>query len=359
MGQEAKLAGTRPQAPDQAKTVSGKALDSMERLGVPPYPPNYWVWYGYHQGRDPELTAYLDSLQAEGTGFTEARNEAIFARFFGTDPEDQAVREAGSRLQGMIDELRGKLGSAGESTLAYGDKLAVFSDQLSSAGAPAAIQAVLADLAAETGQVVARNRELEQSLASSSQEIDDLRRNLQEARQEAVTDALTGIANRKFFDSRLQSERERRLQGRSPLCLLLVDIDHFKRFNDTFGHQIGDEVLKVVAMTLKSCVKGRDLPARYGGEEFAVILPDTTLEDGLRVAEQIRGTLASKRLQNKRSGQDYGRLTLSIGAAALRPSEPASALIARADAALYQAKRDGRNLVVSEAAEAQPQRHAG
>lgn len=349
----------RPQAPDQAKTISGKALDSMERLGVSPYPPNYWVWYGYHLGRDSELTAHLDSLQKDGADFTEAQNEAIFARFFGADPDDRAVREAGSRLQSMIDELRGKLGSAGESALAYGDKLAVFSEQLSSAGAPAAIQAVLADLVAETGQVAARNRELEHSLANSSQEIDDLRRDLQEARQEAVTDALTGIANRKFFDSRLQVERERALQERAPLCLLMVDIDHFKRFNDTFGHQIGDEVLKVVAKTLKSCVKGRDLPARYGGEEFAVILPDTALEDGLCVAEQIRGTLASKRLQNKRSGQDYGKITLSIGAAALSPSDALDALIARADAALYRAKRDGRNRVVSEAALAEPQRQAG
>ena len=349
----------RPQPPGDAKTIAGEAIDSMARLDVPPHPPNYWVWYGYHQGRDAELTAYLDSLQKEGAAFTEARNEAIFARFFGSDPDDQAIREAGSRLQGMIEELRGKLGSAGESTLAYGDKLAVFSERLSSAGAPAAIQALLADLVAETGQVVARNRELEQSLASSSQEIDDLRRNLQEARQEAVTDALTGIANRKFFDSRLQAERERALKEQAPLCLLLLDIDHFKRFNDTFGHQIGDEVLKVVALTLKSCVKGRDLPARYGGEEFAVILPDTALEDALVVAEQIRRTLASKRLQNKRSGRSYGTITLSIGAAALRPGEAPGDLIRRADAALYQAKRAGRNRVVAEAASPGPQRQAG
>ncbi len=138
------------------------------------------------------------------------------------------------------------------------------------------------------------------------------------------------------------------LQERDDLCLLLMDIDHFKKFNDTFGHQVGDEVLKVVARTLKEGVKGRDTPARYGGEEFAVILPQTSLKNAVVVAEQIRTTLASRKLQNRKTGADYGFVTLSIGVSKYRFGESLEALIQRADEALYLGKNRGRNRVVEE-----------
>jgi diguanylate cyclase len=133
-----------------------------------------------------------------------------------------------------------------------------------------------------------------------------------------------------------------------PLSLLIADIDHFKKFNDTFGHQVGDKVLRTVGRSLKDGVKGRDTAARYGGEEFAVILPQTPMSGALAVAEQIRGGLAGRKLVDKRSGDDYGRVTLSIGAAEYRSGESAADLIGRADAALYRAKENGRNRVEPE-----------
>lgn len=345
--------------PKDPKSVSGQAITTMDRLGIAPLPPNYQVWYGYHSGQNAELVSFLDSVLAEGGSATEAESEAIHRRFFGAEADEEVLQEAGNQLQSMIEDIRAKLGAAGETTLAFGDKLTRFSGQLSRTAAPEALQGILAEIIAETSQVVARNQELEQSLESSSSEIDQLRETLQEARQEAVTDALTGIANRRFFDSRLKSEEERALYDHAPLSLLIIDIDHFKHFNDSFGHQIGDEVLKVVARTLKSCVKGKDTPARYGGEEFAVILPDTQLGDAGTVAEQIRQALATKRLQNKRTGESYGEVTLSIGAAQLRPGEPLSSLIKRADKALYLAKNSGRNRVTSEQELPEARRKAG
>ena len=133
-----------------------------------------------------------------------------------------------------------------------------------------------------------------------------------------------------------------------PLSVLIADIDHFKHFNDTYGHQLGDQVLKLVARTLTKSVKGRDTPARYGGEEFAIILPQTRLKDASVVADQIRQTITRHKLVGKESGDDYGVITLSFGASQYRPGEPLGNLVRRADAALYHAKRSGRNRVSTE-----------
>ncbi len=132
------------------------------------------------------------------------------------------------------------------------------------------------------------------------------------------------------------------------MSLLFADIDNFKRFNDTYGHQIGDQVLRLVARTLSQSVKGRDTPARYGGEEFAIILPQTRLGDARIVADQIRLGLMRRRLVGRDKRDDYGSVTLSFGAAQYRPGETTNALVERADAALYVAKRNGRNRVATE-----------
>ena len=131
------------------------------------------------------------------------------------------------------------------------------------------------------------------------------------------------------------------------LSLLMVDIDFFKKFNDEHGHQIGDEVIKLVARVLQSSIKGQDVAARYGGEEFSIILPDTSIQNAVSVGEHIRKSMASRKIVRRNSGKTFGNITLSIGAAQYEPGEAMSALIERADAALYQAKEGGRNRVMA------------
>lgn len=128
----------------------------------------------------------------------------------------------------------------------------------------------------------------------------------------------------------------------------MVDIDHFKRFNDTHGHQVGDQVLRLVAKTLTDCVRAGDLPARYGGEEFAVVLPKTGIQVARPIAERIRTTLAARKIIRRNTGEGLGGITISIGAALYHPGETPAALVARADSALYAAKRQGRNRLVVE-----------
>jgi diguanylate cyclase len=128
----------------------------------------------------------------------------------------------------------------------------------------------------------------------------------------------------------------------------MTGIDHFKTFDDTYGHLTGDQVLRLVALSVKQNVKGQDMAARYGGEEFAIILPNTVLRSAVTVAEHIRRAVMSKELMKRSTGEHLGRITISIGVAMLRPGDTAQSLIGRADACLYAAKRAGRNRVICE-----------
>jgi diguanylate cyclase len=129
---------------------------------------------------------------------------------------------------------------------------------------------------------------------------------------------------------------------------MLTDIDYFKKFNDSYGHLTGDQVLRLVAIAVKQNVKGQDVAARYGGEEFAIVLPQTRLDDAMVLADQIRQTMRRRRIVRKETRDDFGTITLSIGAACYRPGEPLAEIVRRADAALYFAKNNGRNRAASE-----------
>jgi diguanylate cyclase len=165
------------------------------------------------------------------------------------------------------------------------------------------------------------------------------------ARKEAMTDALTGVPNRKAFDFQMEKNVKYAAEHRTPLVLMMLDIDHFKKFNDSYGHQTGDQVLGLVAGVLMANVKGKDTPARYGGEEFAVMLPETPLKAGTQFADSLRRSLEGMALVSRTTNEKLSGITMSIGVAEFRSGETIAAFIARADAALYQAKKGGRNRV--------------
>ena len=167
-------------------------------------------------------------------------------------------------------------------------------------------------------------------------------------RNESLTDPLTSLANRKYFDSALEKFIAQSRAGGEPLALLLTDIDHFKAFNDTFGHLTGDQVLRLVAVAVKQNVKGQDIAARYGGEEFAIILPNTPLRAALTVADHVRRAVMTKELMKRSTGEHLGRVTISVGVATLGNEDTGQSLIERADNCLYAAKRNGRNRVMCE-----------
>lgn len=334
----------------EVRDICSAALARMEELDIPATPENYTVWYAYCAGTHDELVRVLDVLISNKTSFTPERNAEVYERFFGTAGHTRAVVNAGRQIEAVMNRVATLLGQAGEDTNSYGRALADLSGGLAEDHSLENVQSTVKALMRETRAILIKNRELEHRLDRSKREVTELRRDLETVRRDAVTDSLTGIANRKLFDQRLREGSAGAMENGSGLCLVLLDIDHFKAFNDRYGHHIGDEVLKLVAKHLCDYVKGRDTPARYGGEEFALILPDTRLDDAELLADRIRARLARHTLTSRKTDTRYGRVTISVGVAEYRYGEPMERLIQRADAALYAAKAAGRNRVCTEVA---------
>ncbi len=313
-----------------------------------PTPHNYTVWYTYVAGTMPALCQAIDALLAKETSFTDELNAELYKHYFGSAEDQIDVIETGGRLQAVMDQVSRYLNDHSGEMDSFGHTLDNISSAIGRSQPVDKVRALVADLVKETQSMAKRNYTLESRLGRIASEVTELRENLQAVQREALTDALTGIPNRKFFDARLQEAAREALNEGEAMSLVLCDIDHFKRFNDTYGHQIGDQVLRLVARTLSDSVKGRDTPARFGGEEFAIILPRTNLQQGTIVADQIRNGISRRRFVGKDTRDDYGGVTLSFGVAQYRANEELSELVGRADAALYHAKHEGRNRVSSE-----------
>ena len=334
------------------------ALQMMEKKGIPPKPNNFAVWYRYFSGAYPELSRTLDVILEAGLPFTEERNAEIYDRFLGVTLDEDFLNDATLRVETELKKLMTYLEEAGDDAQAYGDTLSVVSGELASGDGRQDIRAVLEQVIAATRHMEDRNQVLEARLKESAHEIESLKEDVESLRHEAMTDALTGVANRKLFDEEIRIGAAEALDRKMPLTLLMIDIDHFKSFNDTHGHQVGDQVLRFVARILKSCVRGEDLTARYGGEEFSIVLRDTNLVNGAKVGEHVRNQVSKKAVVNRATGKSLGTITISVGAAEFMPGESVENLIERADEALYAAKNKGRNRVEMGVAEADAQPEA-
>ena len=205
-------------------------------------------------------------------------------------------------------------------------------------------------LIAENAKMQHEACDLMRRLEQSQSQIDKLRSNLVEAQEMGMMDSLTSLSNRRGFDASLARELAAAQAQGTALCLVMADLDNFKKVNDDFGHVVGDEILKLLAAVLGENMRGSDSLARYGGEEFAIILPGAELEDAKRLTERVRSQLEAKQLAVNESGREIGRITASFGVAQLRKEDDAQSLIERADAKLYEAKCAGRNRVAAESA---------
>jgi len=338
------------ESPDDAEQYSHAALACMKRLGIPPHPNNYLLWYCYSADCVPELKRTLDILQSNQQDFTSELNDELYDRFFGQKRIAAAAHSSTRRVEGLLKQILRELGSVGADNARYADTLKDFHDQVVPGIGTPDLQRMVANILTETRRMAEHNHVLESHLSRSAGEVETLRRDLVNTRKEAMTDALTGIGNRKFFDAKLREAATGSMETGESMSLLMIDIDHFKSFNDRFGHQAGDQVLIMVARALTDSIKGQDTVARYGGEEFGIILPRTELDGAAALATQICDSLAHRYIKPRSTEEDFGIVTVSIGVAAYRLGEPLTVLIDRADVALYRAKSTGRNRAVPETA---------
>ncbi|MGA7674322.1 MAG: GGDEF domain-containing protein [Rhizomicrobium sp.] len=324
------------------------ALALMGDCSVLPTPDNFELFYIYASGENAALSQIIGEMISQRRPFAPKVLDELRARALSRERTAKAVENVGTDISEMLDAVLGKLADAGKHAGDYGRTLSEMSGELGGDHSPAALRKLVDGLLGATRAMEERTNSLEGELQRSSQQVTELKTQLDDVRKESRIDQLTGVANRKAFDIELQEAIEDAAQTGAALALLMCDIDHFKTFNDTWGHQTGDQVLRLVANCLSENVKGRDTAARYGGEEFTVILRQTALGDAIHLANQIRSTVEGKKLVKKSTGDILGRITISIGVAQLSAEDHAETLVQRADTCLYRAKHTGRNRVVGE-----------
>ncbi|MDM4765634.1 GGDEF domain-containing protein [Pelomonas sp. SE-A7] len=323
------------------------ALAQMTRQRAALHPTSYAVWYEYVSGRNPDLRHAMNTLLADGGTLDESQTWELYSRHLG-EWDSTSARRISDGFQRVLNGISASAAHAGDHTARFGVELSELSQKLEGDTAPAeTVREILSGVRELSGVM----NSLQQRLDASRNEIAELRREVELARNEALVDALTGLANRRAFDQEL-AQAIRSGDQLQPPCLMLGDIDFFKRLNDTYGHAFGDQVLRGVAQTLKGMTAAPALAARVGGEEFAVLMPSCSLNQAHTLAEQLRHNIAAGRIRRGAATQDDERVTLSFGVTQLAVGESANDFFDRADRALYASKRSGRNCVTVLAARA-------
>ncbi len=320
-----------------------EALLAMQRRQIPPTPENYCVWYHVAADSIPTLTRLVGVLDNQAVPYDDARNWELYERFFGQDRERTHLRSIGEQVQDHLAEIGGLLSQIAHGTQAYGDSLDGVVTSLDHRDGVGELDQALATLRDDTRAILERTDHWEQRASAHAQEVSRLKEDLDAARQEAETDALTQVGNRKRFDRRLREMVTVTCETGDPLSLILLDIDHFKSFNDAYGHQLGDRVLKLVAKRMVEAADVDNEVFRYGGEEFALLIPSTRLGDAVDAGERVRKAVGALRIARKSDSEPLRRITVSVGVSEYDPGEPLARVLERADAALYAAKNSGRN----------------
>ncbi|MGZ3370332.1 MAG: diguanylate cyclase domain-containing protein [Caulobacteraceae bacterium] len=323
--------------------MARKAMDAMVHHKVWPTAQNYELWLYYVATPGSQLASEIDRMAAAGETFTENVCESLAVRFLPRSNLGGAIRDAGDQLSRELDMVSKAIQAAHLSQEAYGETLAGAGVELQTAD-PAALRTLVSGLTDATRKAESQTRMLQRRLQESTSEVAKLRDHLAEVRRDAATDALTGLGNRKAFDHALEDAIASGQRTGRPTALAVLDIDHFKRFNDSWGHQTGDQVLRYVGSVLaRVCEDEPRFAARYGGEEFAMIFPGESASQVQAQLQDVLDEIASRVLRRRSTNEELGSITVSIGLAELKPKESYADFIERADAALSASKRGGRN----------------
>jgi diguanylate cyclase len=328
--------------------LAHETIDVLKDRQIPAIPPNYEIWTAHRLGLNPELSKEIEARLASAAPFTDSVNEDLFERYFSSTRLSVQVIETSGIIARELTEAVATLRAAGEQSGLYADTLATAAATFEQGVDATGFRALLANLTHAARDMAAQNMQMSQQMAASSRQVETLQTSLQTVKVQALTDGLTELANRKHFDEALRRCLQDPVSTEGGLCLLMCDIDHFKRFNDTWGHLVGDQVIKFIAHVLKVHARGDFLAARYGGEEFAIIMPRTNLSQARAVAAAVHGMVRSKKLTRRSTRESLGSVTLSIGLAEHRANERSEDIIARADACLYASKRAGRDRITAD-----------
>jgi diguanylate cyclase len=338
-----------PTPEDAAVAAAIAAFDQVRALllttGLPPEPAVYDVLWRHVRGEVPELSAAIADALAGGT-LTLAALMALRETHLGALSE-ASVKQLIAEAHGQAEALTRRIESGQNDLADYGRAIADGGQRLARPIDATGLAALLEQLGAATATIQAANSRLIEELADAAAESRALADQLHKAERAAVTDALTGVMNRRGLMAALAAAQGEAATHGRPLSVAVVDIDHFKRFNDRFGHAMGDDVLCFVARHLADRLEREGgSVGRLGGEEFVGLLPGLGVQAAAARIDRIRAELAGQVLRSAVDGSSMGRISFSAGVAEHRAGQGADQLIERADGALYTAKRLGRDRVV-------------
>lgn len=323
-----------------------RAVPLMVKHNIPPNPLNYALWYTYVSDQVPELNSQIDkTLSTYGTCPTILSEQLFREHMIKDEIEDAEDMQAS--LIGLINNIHQHTDAAARETAVFND---VLSDTLDSLNTDESedtlpLESIVHTLTAHTQKMSETTRQFQDRMNEAQAEIQALKEELHKTRQDARIDPLTNLFNRRAFDTELEQILGIPANAMES-AFILVDIDHFKRFNDTYGHLMGDKVLQYVGKLLKETCPEPMLPVRFGGEEFAVLMPSSNKATAASIAEEIRHKIQAIRIKQKKSGDVISSITASFGVAQIISGEAATSLIERTDKALYRAKESGRNQVI-------------
>ena len=336
-----------PEPIDESGKYLRLTLQYLSKYKLAYNPITYALWYEYATGRNEHLLKDIRILEKKNIHISFEITLELFRKHVADSQVLLAEKKTGE-FQAILTEITRQLGNSGDQLDDQGNSLESHAKKLSQLSSMAAISAVANKIVVETKSMVKSSQTLKKQMEATASEITTLKKELKGIKQTAKTDMLTGLLNRRGFDEAISEAQQASANHNKALSIILTDIDHFKKVNDTHGHLIGDNVLKMLSRLLKEQIKGKDTAARFGGEEFILVLPDTALKGAFILAEQIRINLKSMRWTARDSGKSIGSITVSLGVAQYKPGETVESMIQRADKALYFAKENGRNKTATE-----------
>jgi diguanylate cyclase len=322
--------------------TAAATLEALREYDLAPAPELFHVWFVYFADENPDILRSIDLARQQGTAIDEKQLRDLYDRFILHRHVTDFLRQGMDSFADVIEQSEQSIGSVSSELGIYHKVLEATDAALRRDGKSFEILQAVAHQTRQVDKTVTR---LSEQLDSYHQQISYLQNELKKARDQSFTDGLTRVSNRLHFEQILIELASAVDAGDAsePFCLMMVDLDQFKQINDRHGHRVGDEILVLIAGILKSCIKSRDTVARYGGDEFAVILPKTTLDEALFLAEELGNRVRTRDIRAKPSGTSFGHMTVSIGVAEYHKGETSSSLVDRADGALYRAKQSGRD----------------
>lgn len=321
-----------------------QTVSKIRELNISAEPKNYSLWYTYFSGSNSALNEEMDRTLKDAGKFDDQIVKELYSRYILNACEKQQA-EMRNAIRVLLKKISSELAAYGMEVSQFEASLHECEEQLSINDPDVkTLDDVVTTLIVETKKCRTKSSDAMAMVEAANAQIEVMSQELKQLSAEVMQDALTGIANRRAFDLELTRVLEKFDQD-AKLCLLMLDIDHFKLINDQHGHIVGDRVLRFVAEMIKQSVKGQDFVARFGGEEFAVIFPETDYAGGVCIANAILNKISTRKLTVDKAGTPLGRVTLSGGLSQAKAGDSAEELIERADRLLYKAKAKGRNTV--------------